>query len=482
MAPGRCSSLRAERDPPSRRFRAFTSSPYGGAMTTRTGRWPVLAWGLWDWGGSAFNAVVTTFVFTVYLTTDGLFGTPSGVSAALGWSLAAAGVVVAVIAPITGRRADLGGRRRLWLGVHSGVVVLCILLMFFVRPEPAFLWLGLGLLAVGTVFFEFASVNYNAMLTQISTRASIGRVSGFGWGLGYVGGIVLLLIVYVGFIAPEVGLFGVTGDDGLDVRVSLLLAGVWFAAFALPVLFAVPEAPARAGRWERVGVIASYRALFAQVAALWRESRSTVTFLIASAVFRDGLTGVFTFGGVLAQGTFGFSVGEVILFAIAANLVAGVATISVGALDDRIGPKAVIVASLTGLVICGATVFALHDGGKTVFWIFGLLLCLFVGPAQSASRSYLARLIPEGREGEIFGLYATTGRAASFLAPAAFAAAVSIAASVSGSAESNVQYWGILGLVLVLAVGLMLLLPVRRPPSSAPLAPQTRHTPSIRLE
>ncbi|PPH79649.1 MFS transporter [Rathayibacter sp. AY1D9] len=451
-------------------------------MTTRTGRWPVLAWGLWDWGGSAFNAVVTTFVFTVYLTTDGLFGTSSGVSAALGWSLAAAGVVVAVIAPITGRRADLGGRRRLWLGIHSSVVVLCILLMFLVRPDPALLWLGLGLLAVGTVFFEFASVNYNAMLLQVSTRATIGRVSGFGWGMGYVGGIVLLLLVYFGFISPEVGLFGVTGDDGLDVRVSILVAGVWFAVFALPVLVAVPETPARASRAERVGVIASYRALFAQVAALWRESRSTVAFLIASAVFRDGLTGVFTFGGVLAQGTFGFDAGEVILFAIAANVVAGVATISVGALDDRIGPKAVIVASLIGLVVCGTAVFVLHDGGRTVFWIFGLLLCLFVGPAQSASRSYLARLIPEGREGEIFGLYATTGRAASFLAPAAFAAAVSIAAAVSGSGEANVQYWGILGLVLVLAVGLVLLLPVRRPPATSPVVPEPRLAPPARRD
>lgn len=335
---------------------------------------------------------------------------------------------------------------------------------------------------MGTVFFEFASVNYNAMLTQVSTRANIGRVSGFGWGMGYVGGIVLLLVVYFGFISPEVGLFGVTSEDGLDVRVSILLAGVWFAVFALPVLFAVPENPVRTGRTERVGVIASYRALFAQIAVLRRESHSTVSFLIASAVFRDGLTGVFIFGGVLGRGTFGFSAGEVILFAIAANIVAGVATISVGALDDHVGPKAVIVASLLGLVICGTTVFALHDGGKTVFWIFGLLLCLFVGPAQSASRSYLARLIPQGREGEIFGLSATTGRAASFLAPAAFATAVSIAAAVSGDTEAKVQYWGILGLVLVLAVGLVLLLLVHRPPSSTPLAPAEQRISQLTLK
>ncbi|NQX11612.1 MFS transporter [Microbacteriaceae bacterium VKM Ac-2855] len=432
----------------------------------RTGRWPVIAWGLWDWGGSAFNAVVTTFVFTVYLTTDGLFGTNSEVSAALGWSLGAAGVLVALTAPITGQRADRAGGRRRWLGVYSLGVVLAIVLMFFVQPDPAYLWLGLLLLAVGTVLFEFASVNYNAMLAQVSTRTNLGAVSGFGWGMGYVGGIVLLLIVYFGFISPEVGLFGVTSENGLDVRVSILVAGVWMAIFSIPVLLAVPETRV-IGKSARVGVIESYRILGRDVRRLWGESRVTVFFLLASAVFRDGLTGVFTFGGVLASGTFGFSPGEVIIFAIVANVVAGVATMSVGALDDRIGPKPIIVTSLIGLIVCGSAVFVFHDGGQTIFWIFGLLLCLFVGPAQSASRSYLARLIPTGREGEIFGLYATTGKAATFLAPTAFALFVTIAAASSGGSDDDVQYWGILGLVLVLLAGLILLLPVKSPQTDA---------------
>jgi UMF1 family MFS transporter len=296
-------------------------------------------------------------------------------------------------------------------------------------------------------------VNYNAMLAQVSTPRSIGRVSGFGWGMGYIGGIVLLLIVYFGFISPEVGLFGVTSENGLAVRVSMLIAAVWFAVFALPVLFSVPEnrAMADAGR-PRVGYFRSYAVLFRDIARLWRTSRQTVFFLIASAIFRDGLTGVFTFGGVLAAGTFGFSAGQVIIFAIAANVVAGIATVAVGLLDDVVGPKPVIVASLIGLVVCGAMVFVLHDGGQAVFWTFGLAMCIFVGPAQSASRSFLARLIPAGREGEVFGLYATTGKAATALAPFAFALFVSI---------GGAQYWGIIGIVLILAIGLALVLPVK---------------------
>ncbi len=415
-----------------------------------TGR--IVSWGLWDWGSAAFNAVVTTFVFTVYLTGKS-FGDKAMVSAQLGWALAIAGVLVAVLAPITGQRSDTSGHRKLWLAVNTYLVVACIALMFFVQPSQSYLVLGLFLLAAGTVFFEFAGVNYNAMLSQVSTPRTVGRVSGFGWGMGYLGGIVLLLIVYFGFIHPAVGLFGVTGADGMSVRVAMLISAAWLGLFALPVLFSVPEyqAPAMVRR-ERVGFFRSYAVLGHDIARLWSSSRHTVYFLIASAIFRDGLTGVFVFGGVLAAGSFGFSAGEVIIFAIAANVVAGISTIAVGSVDDRVGAKPVILGSLIGLVVCGTAIFLLHDGGQLVFWTFGLALTIFVGPAQTASRTFLARLIPAGREGEVFGLYATTGKAATFLAPMAFAIFVTI---------GGAQYWGILGIVLILAIGLVILLPVR---------------------
>ncbi len=438
----------------------------------------VAAWALWDWGSAAFNAVVTTFVFTRWLTSEA-FADPATVAAAeaeggdggpataaldavlaqhsawLGWGLTIAGLAIALLAPVLGARSDDGGRRRRWLAVHTAITVLLCAAMFLVRPDPgsltANLLLGIALLATGNVFFELASVNYNAMLSQVSTPASRGRVSGIGWGAGYIGGIVLLLILFVGFINPDVGWFGVTGEDGLDVRVSVLLSAVWFGVFAVPVLLRVPEVPPGV-RGQRLGIVASYRRLFADIAALWRDRRPTLWFLLASAVYRDGLAGVFTFGAVIASGTFGFSASEVIVFAIAANVVAGVSTIVAGYLDDRVGPKAIIVTALTGLLVAGTAVFALHDGGQGVFWVFGLLLCLFVGPAQSCSRSLLTRMIPPGRESEVFGLYATTGRAASFLAPLGFSTFV----VVSGS-----QHWGIVGLMLVFSLGLALLLPIR---------------------
>ncbi|GAA5228243.1 hypothetical protein GCM10025778_27760 [Paeniglutamicibacter antarcticus] len=166
---------------------------------------------------------------------------------------------------------------------------------------------------------------------------------------------------------------------------------------------------------------------------------------------------MFTFGGIIAAGTFGFPLTQVIIFAIAGNVVAAAGAMLGGWLDDRIGPKRVIVGSLLGLLIAGSGVFLSPDASG--FWVFGLMLCLFVGPAQSSSRAFLARLAPAGQEGELFGLYATTGRAVSFLAPALFAASIALAAPHVAQA----QRYGILGILVVLLLGLLLLLPVRSP-------------------
>ncbi len=441
-----------------------------GGGTRRKG---VLAWALWDWGSAAFNAVVTTFVFSTYLASTA-FVDPAIVSAAggndedpalvraladnasvVGWALMIAGLLIAVLAPVLGQRSDGSGRRKLWLGINTSVVVLAMAAMFFVEAAPSYLVLGATLLAVGNIFFEFAGVSYNAMLVQVSTRENMGRVSGFGWGMGYVGGIVLLILLLALFIQSfgvdgRAGLLGVPTDGGLYIRVAVLASAVWFAAFAVPVLVRVPEAPARE-RGDRVGFFRSYRVLWGTITKLWHGNRQVLLFLLASAVFRDGLAGVFTFGAIIAAQVFGFSPSEVLYFAVAANVVAGISTILAGRLDDRFGPKAVIMASLTGLVVAGTSV--LFIGTAAIgFWIAGLILTAFVGPIQTASRSFLARITPTGREGEIFGLYATTGRAVSFLAPGLFAAFVAL----SGSTRL-----GILGIVLVLLAGLLLMLPVR---------------------
>jgi MFS transporter, UMF1 family len=328
--------------------------------------------------------------------------------------------------------------------------VLCMVALFFVQGAPAYFVLGISLIAAGTVFSEIAGVNYNAMLVQVSTPKTVGKVSGLGWGLGYIGGIVALVIVVV---ATTFHWWGMPTENGLAFRVIALGCAVWTLLFAWPVLVYVPEAPPAPGR-ERVSFWRGYVVLVNDIVALWRNTRPTFWFLLASAVFRDGLAGLFAFGAVIAAVAFHFSSNEVLIFGIAANLLAGVSTIIAGRFDDRFGARAVILTALGGLVAAGLLVFFLHDSGKLVFWVFGLLLTLFVGPAQAASRSFLARVTPAGRESEIFGLYATTGRAASFLSPLLWATFIAV---------FGATYWGILGIVIVLAAGLVLMLFVKVP-------------------
>ncbi|HMQ65182.1 MAG TPA: MFS transporter [Arachnia sp.] len=427
-----------------------TSAPDGALASTKAPTRKVIAWAFWDWGTQPFATVITTFVFAVYLTSSA-FGEKDEVTMKLAWATGIAGLFIALLAPVLGQGSDRTGKRMFHLRWQTWLLAAICAAMYFVAPAPEYFLLGAVLLGGGNVVAEIANVNYYAAIDQVSTPSNVGRVSGLGWGLGYLGGITILLVI--------IALMG-TGFDADQVRLSMTLCGVWTVVFTIPIFLALkdrrPDVVAPS-----LGLVGSYRELFRSVARLARTSPNTLFFLVASALFRDGLAGVFTFGGVLAQGTFGFTFGEVVIFGVAANVVAGVATMLFGLVDDRVGPKAVIVFSLTCLVLLGSGVFLLHDDGKPVFWALGLAMCLFVGPAQSASRSFLARLIPDGMSGELFGLYATTGRAVSFLSPTLFGLTIGLGALVTTGGST--QHWGILGVVAVLLVGLVVALFVKDP-------------------
>jgi UMF1 family MFS transporter len=426
----------------------------------------VVSWALWDWATQPFNSVILTFVFTaLYLTTD-VFLSPelaalpkgdpakdaalAGLAGGLGFATMISGLIIALIAPVLAQRADASGRRKFWLLVYTGVLIVTMASLFFVQGAPQFFVLGVTLIAIGTVFSELAGVNYNAMLVQVATPKTVGRVSGLGWGLGYIGGIVALVIVVVAYASNW---FGLPEENGLPFRLVALGCAIWTTVFAIPFVLNVPELPNPTAT-PRVNFFASYVVLWRDIVALFRRSRPTFWFLLASAVYRDGLGAVFTFGAVIASVSFGFEFLEVVAFGIAANLVAGVSTIIAGRFDDIFGARAVILTALVGLVVSGTAVFVLHDAGKVVFWIFGLALCIFVGPAQASSRSLLARVTPAGQEGQVFGLYATTGRIASPISSSLWTLFV---------VAFQATVFGVLGIVLTLAAGLVLMLFVRLP-------------------
>jgi UMF1 family MFS transporter len=415
----------------------------------------VWSWALWDWGTSAFSVIITTFVFPIFIV-QALFaggGDTKGLESGFAWSYTISGIIVAVLAPIMGQRADRSQKTKTWLGINTFIVGLATIAMVFLVPAPSFFIYGLVLYLIANVFYEFAFVNYNTVLVQISNPRNIGRISGFGWGLGYVGGIIALLVVLVGFVGlgEGSGVFGITQDAQLNIRMAFVFTGIWVILFTLPVLLGTPTSHA-VEPGKPLGFFASYGKLFSDIARLWREERTTFRFLIASAIFRDGLAAVFTLGAVIAAALFGFETKDIMMFGIAANLVAGIGVFLGGVIEDRIGPKKLIIASLVGLILGGMYIFIAHGAGSITFWIGGLVLSFFVGPAQSASRTFLGRLTTPGREGELYGLYATTGRGLSWMTGMLFA----IVVGATGDAA-----WGILSIMFVLAVGLVLVIPLK---------------------
>lgn len=446
----------------------MTSRPDKSALSAARRR-KIFAWALWDWGTQPFSTIVTTFVFAIYITGPE-FGTENETNLALSWSTGIAGFLIAALAPVMGQNSDLlGGRMKALRQATWGLALVCAAL-FLIKPEPGYLVPGLALMGIGAVVSEIGNVNYYALLEDLTTPKSVGRVSGLGWGMGYLGGIISLVAINSLFIAPEQGLFGVSSEGGLDIRVSMLLCAVWTAVFTTPLFIAMRDQP-QSGTKKRIRVGQSYRRLFSSVRELWRNDRQTAYFLLASALFRDGLAGVFAFGAVIAKVSFNMSASEVITFGVAANVIAGVATIGFGYVDGWIGAKPVILISLISMVFAGTAIFWVGHGvatgtidpatGTASFWILGLILTVFVGPAQAASRSFLTQITPEGRSGELFGLYATTGRAVSFFSPTAYGMAIYLGAKLTGS--NATQYWGILGIVMVLGIGTIFMGLVKKP-------------------
>ena len=415
----------------------------------------VITWALWDCGATGLNAIVVTFVFSVYLTGTVGDGLPGGTSPAswLGRALTVSAVFVALLAPLTGVLVQAPRRRRVVLTALTALAAAFTAAMSLIGDDPRYLFPGLVLLALTAACSDLASVPYNAMLRQLSTPATAGRISGLGWAAGYAGSVVLLLAIYVGFISgdgPYRGLLRLPVLDGVNVRAAMIAAACWMVLFALPLLLTAPDDTDTAAN--PGGVLAGYRQMWSDLRAEWGRDRNFVYFLIVSAVFRDGLAGVFAFGAVLGVSVYGLSPGSVLIFGVVASTVAALGAVIGGRLDDRIGPKPVIVGSLAAMIVAGLTLLALS--GALAFWICGLLLCLFVGPTQSAARTLLLRMTGEGKEGVAFGLYTTTGRAAAFLAPWLFFMFVDI---------FNADRAGMAGICLVLAAGLAGMLRIRVP-------------------
>ncbi len=335
------------------------------------------------------------------------------VTADWGWAMTVSAMTVAVLSPIFGAIADIGGRRKPWLVVFTLLTVLGSALLWHAKPHHSFVAYTLIVVILTNIAFEVATVFYNAMLPELVDDEHMGRLSGWGWGLGYIGGLACLIVALFAFVQASTPLFGLDKQSAEQIRVVGPLVGLWMFAFSISIFLFTPDAPgSEAPAMEAVQ--RGLKTLRSTIMNLWGD-RQTALFLAARMIYTDGLNTLFAFGGIFAAGVFGMPMAEVIKFGILLNVTAGIGALGFAWVDDWIGAKPTILIALAGLIITGA--IAIWTTDVNVFWVAGAFLGIFVGPAQAASRSLMGRIAPAEMRAEMFGLYALSGKATAFLGP-----------------------------------------------------------------
>lgn len=410
----------------------------------------IIAWCLYDWANSAFPTVIVTFVFAAYVT-NVIAETPEIGTGQWGLAMGLSGLVIALLSPVLGAIADQNGRRKPWIAVLSLICVAVGGLLWTVEPTAGALVWALLLVAAANVSFEIATVFYNAMLPEVAPRGKMGRISGWAWGAGYAGGLACLAACLVLFVQPEVPLFGLDKEAYEHVRATGPFVGLWFLIFALPMFLLTPDRPG-SGKPTGKSVRAGLKTLWETLRKLPRYG-SILRFLIARMFYTDGLNTLFAFGGIYAAGSFGMSFDEILIFGILLNVTAGLGAVGFAWIDDWLGPKRTVLISVACLIVLGAAILLVES--KLWFYVLGCAIGIFIGPAQSASRTLMARLAPAEVRTEMFGLYALSGKVTAWMGPI-------LVGFVTVQADS--QRWGMATILVLFIVGALLLLPLREPP------------------
>ncbi len=372
----------------------------------------LFSWAMYDWANSAFFAVIQTFVFATYFLQSVAENETLG-STLWGNTIGAAGLVIAICAPFVGAIADQLGRRKPWIGWFSLLCILATAALWFVAPSQDYTVLALVLIFIGTVGSEFAIIFYNAMLPDLASEERMGRWSGWSWGLGYAGGLACLVVALFVFVDVSNPPFGLDKTSAEHVRATFLLVAVWYALFSVPMFLFTSDRP-RTDLKLKAAAKSGWSQLKQSIRNV-RKFKYIVRFLVARMIFIDALATVFAFGGIYAAGTFDLGERDVLIFGIGLNVTAGIGAALFAWLDDLMGSRTTMLLALVGLIV--TTTGVLLVTGLSWFWVFGLLLGIFVGPVQAASRTYMARVSPPDLQNQMFGLMALSGKVTAFLGP-----------------------------------------------------------------
>jgi UMF1 family MFS transporter len=425
----------------------------------------IWGWFFFDWASQPYNTLLITFIFAPYITE--LLGDGTAAQSAWGFGIGAAGIVIALLAPVLGALADTGGNRLRWIWLFSVMYVVGAAGLWFAAPGDYNLVLILTFFAIGMIGMEFATTFTNSMLPDLGPPEQIGRISGNGWAFGYLGGLVALVIMLMFFAensATGRTLIGMEPVLGLDpearegTRFVGPLTAIWFIVFMIPFFLFVRDPKSATAPKGAVK-----KALTDLKSTLWHlpQDRSLFAYLGSAMFYRDALNGMYAFGGIYAAGVLGWSVQNVGIFGIIAIITGAIAAWLGGMADSRFGPKPVIVSCILALTAMAvAIVLISRDAmfgvplpeGSTLpdiaFYIIGAVIGAAGGVIQSASRTMMVRQANPARMTEAFGLYALSGKATSFLAPLL----IGVTTYATGS-----QQLGVSPVIVLFLIGLVLL-------------------------
>lgn len=442
----------------------------------------IWGWYFFDWASQPYNTLLLTFIFGPYFAeiARGYYmgagldeeAAKAAAQAYWGWGLAIASVAIAVLAPLLGAIADGTGRRLVWVWIFSAFYVVGSYGLWWVAPggTEAMLFWAVCLFGLGFIGMEFATIFTNALMPSLTQADDLGAISGTGFAFGYLGGLLALVIMLLFFaegadsgltLLGTPPLFGLDTEAREGTRFVGPFTAIWYVVFMIPFFLWVKEPhtdrrPLHLGR-----AFDSLRDLIRSL----RYRRSLLAYLASSLFYRDALNALYGFGGVYASGVLGWSIIQIGIFGIVGAVTAMVAAFIGGRADRAFGPKPVIAVSILALmlvclVIVGMTRegvwgFAMDPASSLpdqIFFACGALIGGAGGSLQAASRTMMARHTTPDHATEAFGLFALSGKVASFIAPALIA----LATTVSGS-----QRIGIAPLVVLFLIGLVLLVFVK---------------------
>ncbi|NTW52935.1 MAG: MFS transporter [Chlorobiaceae bacterium] len=416
------------------------------AITSRKSR--IFSWLMFDFANTSFSVMMVTFAFPLYFKNVICNGASSG-DAIWGASISISMLLVALISPVLGAQADYSGRRKRFLFAFTLVSVIATALLSLSGPGNVLPAAALFILA--NIGFEGGLVFYDAYLPEIASRRSLGRVSGYGFAMGYLGAFAILLL-----LQPMLSR-GIVLSNMPNLKFSFLVVALFFALFSAPLFLVLRDTkrrqPARDGDRGADGFVES---LFRSVREVGHTIRNIMSypdlsrFLIAYFFYNDAILTVIAFSSIYAQNTLGFTTGELIVFFMTVQTTAILGSVVFGFVTDRIGPKRTIVITL---FIWFCVIFmAILSVNKHIFMITGLLAGMSMGSSQAASRSLMARLTPKEHITEFFGFYdGSFGKASAVVGPMVFGIVSAQAGSQKVALASLLVFFGI-GLLIMTGV------------------------------